>query len=79
MTGKDMVVFDPKKFARDQERVRTGFWRKLKRYAGKVPFLDEALAGYYCATDPKTPFAPAGPLSEVFGVAAGPSVPPRYA
>ena len=55
MSGKDLVVVDPKKYARDQERVRSGFWRKVKRYAGKVPFLDEALASYYCATDPKTP------------------------
>jgi len=50
-----MVVVDPQKYARDQERVRSGFWRKLKRYAGKVPFLDEALAAYYSAIDPKTP------------------------
>lgn len=50
-----MVVVDPRKYARDQQRVRSGFWRKLRRYAGKVPFLDEALAGYYSATDPKTP------------------------
>ena len=55
MTGKDMVVVDPQKYARDQARVRSGFWRKLKRYAGKVPFLDEALAAYYSAVDPKTP------------------------
>ena len=55
MSGKDIVVVDPRKYARDQERVRTGFWRKLRRYAGRVPFVDEALAGYYCATDPKTP------------------------
>jgi uncharacterized membrane protein YkvA (DUF1232 family) len=55
MSGKDMVVVDPRKFARDQERVHSGFWRKVKRYAGKVPFLDEALAGYYSAIDPKTP------------------------
>lgn len=50
-----MVVVDPQKYARDQERVRSGFWRKLKRYAGRVPFLDEALAAYYSAVDPKTP------------------------
>jgi uncharacterized membrane protein YkvA (DUF1232 family) len=55
MTGKDIVAVDPKKFARDQARVNAGFWRKLRRYAGRVPFLDEALAGYYCAVDPKTP------------------------
>jgi uncharacterized membrane protein YkvA (DUF1232 family) len=31
------------------------FWPKVKATLGKVPFLDDALAAYYCATDPATP------------------------
>jgi uncharacterized membrane protein YkvA (DUF1232 family) len=57
MTGKDIAVVDPAKYARDRERVNDGFWRKIRRHAGRVPFLDEALAAYYCAVDPKTPLS----------------------
>ena len=32
-----------------------GFWDKVRRTLGRVPFLDEAVAAYYCATDSKTP------------------------
>ena len=32
-----------------------GFWNKVRRTLGRVPFLDEAVAAYYCAADPKTP------------------------
>jgi uncharacterized membrane protein YkvA (DUF1232 family) len=35
--------------------VEQGFWRKAKRFAAKLPFLDEAVAAYYCAIDPATP------------------------
>jgi uncharacterized membrane protein YkvA (DUF1232 family) len=57
MTGKDIVIADPKRYAKDQARVREGFWRKARRYAGKLPFLDEAIAGYYAAVDPRTPLS----------------------
>ncbi len=33
-----------------------GFWRKAKRLAGKVPFVDHAVALYFCMLDPMTPF-----------------------
>ncbi len=39
----------------DEAYVKRAFWPKLKRVAGKVPFLREALALYYCALDPETP------------------------
>lgn len=57
MTGKDIVIVDPKRYARDQARVRESFWRKVRRHAGKLPFLDEAIAGYYAAVDPATPLS----------------------
>jgi uncharacterized membrane protein YkvA (DUF1232 family) len=50
-----LAIVDPDKLRQDEARVRRGFWRKLARHAGKVPFLDEAIAGYYCALDPATP------------------------
>jgi uncharacterized membrane protein YkvA (DUF1232 family) len=42
---------------RDQGRVRRGFWRKLRRVAGRIPFAEDAAAMYYCAIDPATPIA----------------------
>ena len=47
---------DSAKFERDRARVDQGFWPKLRRIARRIPFLDELLAAYYCATDPASPF-----------------------
>ena len=38
-----------------ERRVRSRFWPKAKRYARTIPFMDEVVAGYYCAMDPQTP------------------------
>lgn len=46
---------DPDKFERDRQKIEQGFWPKLRRIAGRIPFLDELLAAYYCAVDPATP------------------------
>lgn len=40
---------------RREERVRGEFWHKVRRVAAHVPFLDDAVAVYYCALDPATP------------------------
>jgi uncharacterized membrane protein YkvA (DUF1232 family) len=41
-----------------QERVvKRRFWEKVKKTLGKVPFLDQAIAAYYAASDPATPRA----------------------
>ncbi len=39
----------------DQARVQRGFWEKARRTLGKVPFTEEAVAAFYCATDSATP------------------------
>lgn len=39
----------------DEIYVRKGFWNKVKLVASKIPFLEDALAMYYCAIDPATP------------------------
>ena len=31
------------------------FWAKVRAALGRVPFLEDALAAYYCATDSATP------------------------
>jgi uncharacterized membrane protein YkvA (DUF1232 family) len=35
--------------------VRQGFWDKVRKTLGIVPFLEEAIAAFYCAIDPRTP------------------------
>ena len=39
-----------------QERtVHERFWDKVRRTLGKVPFTEQAVAAFYCATDKQTP------------------------
>lgn len=44
----------------DEQRVEAGFWPKVRRYAGRIPFLPDALALWWCAKDPETPAAAKG-------------------
>jgi uncharacterized membrane protein YkvA (DUF1232 family) len=46
---------DPRQFERDKARVEQGFWGKVRRTLGRVPFVEEAVAAYYCAVDRRTP------------------------
>lgn len=39
----------------DDSSLRRSFWRKLKRVATHIPFVEELLAAYYCAFDRDTP------------------------
>ena len=43
--------------APDEARVKTGFWKKMKAVAARIPFAEDALAAYYCALDRQTPLA----------------------
>ena len=49
------LPLDPRRIAADERTVQRGFWRKIARFAGRVPFADEAVAAYFCALDPATP------------------------
>ncbi len=55
MVGRDIVPYDPDKLKRDQAKVERGFWTKIRKYIRGVPFVEDAVAGYYCALDPATP------------------------
>ena len=55
MTGTALEPYDPDKYARDEKRVKEGFWTKLRRNLGRIPFAEDAVAAYYCSVDPKTP------------------------
>lgn len=39
----------------DEARVRRDFWVTVRKAAGSIPFMDEVVAGYYCALDRETP------------------------
>ena len=55
MTDRELTPVDPVKYARDERRVREEFWPKIRRNLGKITFVEEALAAYYCTRDPDTP------------------------
>ena len=54
-TEADFATLDVERLARDEDTVRRGFWRKLKRFASQLPFAEDLLAAYYCAFDRDTP------------------------
>jgi len=45
----------PVKVERQEEKVKRGFWKKLKRVLSRVPFAEDLIAAYYCAMDSETP------------------------
>ncbi len=53
-TGCEPPV-DRERLADDETVVRGGFRRKLRRTIGKVPFVEDAVAAWYCAVDSTTP------------------------
>jgi uncharacterized membrane protein YkvA (DUF1232 family) len=46
---------DTSQLARDAASVNEGFWQKARRTLGRVPFTEDAVAAFYCATDSATP------------------------
>jgi uncharacterized membrane protein YkvA (DUF1232 family) len=56
MATEQTIDFDPAaRLAEDPARVRKQFWKKLKRVAARLPFVEDLLAAYYCALDRQTP------------------------
>ncbi|NIX75358.1 YkvA family protein [Microvirga terricola] len=41
--------------ARDEDKIARQFWAKLKRVGSRIPFAEDLLAAFFCATDPTTP------------------------
>jgi uncharacterized membrane protein YkvA (DUF1232 family) len=46
----------PGPYARDAGYVEQGFWAKIRRLAGRVPFVTDLVAAWYCAMDRATPY-----------------------
>lgn len=55
MDEKNLRDFDLDKLETDQALVAERFWDKVRTTLGKVPFMEDAIATFACATDPKTP------------------------
>ncbi len=39
----------------NEQRVREGFWPKIRSAVGYIPFAEDAVTAYYCAFDRETP------------------------
>ena len=55
------------KLAEWEKRVRNDFWSKIRRLAGKLPFVEDIVAAYYCALDKETPLRVKGILFAALG------------
>lgn len=55
MDGRELIPHEPEAFARNKDRVERRFWAKLRRNLRQIPFVEEAIAAYYCTRDPETP------------------------
>lgn len=53
-------VFSPaeieamRRAARDEESLKGDFWSLLRKVGRRVPFAEDVVAAFYCATDPTT-------------------------
>ncbi len=48
-------ILPPEGDAAGEKKVRRGFWKTMRRAARSIPFAEDVVAGYYCATDRNTP------------------------
>ncbi|HQS16051.1 YkvA family protein [Reyranella sp.] len=46
---------DASDLVRNETTVRRNFWQKARRNLGRVPFTEDAVAAFYCASDSATP------------------------
>lgn len=53
--GKVLAPVPEEENVRREQRVRRDFFATVRRAAGRIPFMDEVVAAYYCALDEKTP------------------------
>lgn len=59
---KVLAPLSPEDQRERADYVRDGFWPKFKAFAAGLPFAEDVVAAYYCATDDATPFKVRGTL-----------------
>ena len=55
MAENKRAAFDPGQLRTDQTAVERTFWSKVKKTIGNLPFIEDAIASFYTATDGATP------------------------
>lgn len=57
LNGEILSATDPAqpRLAEELDAIELGFWPKLKQVLARLPFAEDLVAAYYCATDPATP------------------------
>ena len=73
--GSDPGNDFPQRFQERDRELRCDFWEMLRRFAGRVPFVEDLIAAYYCVMDPATPMRGAAfflPLLPIRTSSAGP-------
>jgi len=53
--GEILAPVRPSEETRREQTVKRRFWQKAKKAARHVPFMEDVVAGYYCALDSNTP------------------------
>jgi uncharacterized membrane protein YkvA (DUF1232 family) len=62
MAGNDLIVYTPSRLARLERLSPLRFWRRVQRAIGGIAYLEEIVAGFYCALDRATPVGPKAAL-----------------
>ena len=73
--GSDPGNDFPQRFQERDRELRCDFWEMLRRFAGRVRFIEDLIAAYYCVMDPATPMRGAAfflPLLPIRTSSAGP-------
>ena len=53
--GEILLPGEEETIERQEKTVRDKFWATLRKSARRIPFARDAVAAFYCATDPMTP------------------------
>src|SRR5437764_6730589 len=55
MLANEKGIHLPAVIAQHARTVERGFWPKLLKLAGRIPFAEDLAAAYFCVLDPTTP------------------------
>jgi uncharacterized membrane protein YkvA (DUF1232 family) len=57
MTDTQLVLYEPKQLAVIERVLRRRLWSRLWARAASLPFAQDVIAAYFCASDRRTPLA----------------------
>ncbi|MCP4182666.1 MAG: DUF1232 domain-containing protein [Hyphomicrobiales bacterium] len=53
--GEILMPGSEEEQAEQERKIQDGFWQTVKKAAGRIPFIEDVAACYYCMLDPATP------------------------